>query len=56
MNASNARTAAIIMALVLVAHAVLAFTKARWYTGLVEVVGAVVLAWNWNVGRPRAAP
>ena len=32
-----------LMALVLIAHGVLAFTKMRWVTGLVELVGAIVL-------------
>jgi hypothetical protein len=52
----NARTAAIVMALILVAHAILAFTKWRWVTGLIEVVGAAVLAWHWNLSRRGTAP
>lgn len=36
---------------VLIAHALLAFTKMRWVTGLLELVVAAVLLWNWRQAR-----
>ena len=46
--------AALILAIVLIAHAVLAFTKLRWVTALLELIAAAVLLWNWWLGRANA--
>ena len=34
------------MAGVLIAHSILAFTKMRWVTGLLELIAAAVLLWQ----------
>lgn len=51
MNSRYAGLAALIIGLVLIAHAVLAFTKIRWVTGLLELIATAVLLWNWWVSR-----
>jgi hypothetical protein len=51
MNARFAGLTALIVGLVLIAHAALAFTKNRWVTGLVELVAAAVLLWHWWLRR-----
>jgi hypothetical protein len=43
--------AALILALVLIAHAILAFTKLRWVTALLELIAAAVLFWHWWLRR-----
>lgn len=51
--------AALVIAIVLLAHSVTAFYKLRWVTGLLEVVAALVLLWHWWLGRAarhRALP
>ena len=45
-----------VLGLVLAAHAVLALTKRRWVTCLLEVIVAVVLFWQqWQL-RQKPAP
>ena len=34
----------LVLGLVLIAHAILAFTKMRWVTGLLEVIAGIALA------------
>jgi hypothetical protein len=43
--------AALLVGFVLIAHAVLAFTKLRWVTALLELIAAGVLLWHWWLGR-----
>lgn len=47
----------LVLGLLLIAHAVLAFTKWRWVTGLLELVcgAALVLASRSGVARPVVA-
>jgi hypothetical protein len=55
MDARTVRAVALITALVVLAHAILAFTKMRWVTGLLEVVAAAVIVWQWRLlGQPRS--
>lgn len=57
MNTRMADIAALIAALVLIAHAILSFTKNRWVTALIELAAAAVLLWHWwSYRRPRATP
>jgi hypothetical protein len=51
MNRGVAGLVALIVGLAVLAHAVLAFTKIRWVTGLLEVIAAGVLLWHWWLGR-----
>ena len=51
MNSRNAGLAALITAILLLAHALFVFTKYRWVTGLVEVLAAGVLLWQWQIRR-----
>ena len=46
MNRRYALVAAAVTGGVLIAHSVLAFTKMRWVTGLLELVAAAVLCWQ----------
>ena len=55
MNRRPALLVAAITAGVLVAHSVLAFTKMRWVTGLLEVFAALVLWWQVWIGWKDAA-
>jgi hypothetical protein len=51
-----ADVAALVAALVLIAHAILAFTKNRWVTAVIELAAAAVLLWHWWLHRtPRTA-
>ena len=46
-----------VLGLVLVAHAVLALTKKRWVTCLLEIIVTVVLFWQmWQLRQQPAAP
>ena len=54
MRERFAGLAALIVGLALTAHAALAFTKNRWVTGSIELVGAVVLLWHWWLQRRTA--
>jgi hypothetical protein len=47
MNPRVPGLVALVVGFVLIAHAVLAFTKHRWVTGLVELIAAGVLLWHW---------
>ena len=51
MNRRYALVAAAVMAGVLIAHSILAFTKMRWVTGLLELIAAAVLLWQVWVFR-----
>ena len=51
MDARLPATVALLVGFLLLAHAVLAFTKWRWVTGALEVVAAAVLLWGWQRGR-----
>lgn len=51
MNRRYALVAAAVMGGVLVAHSILAFTKMRWVTGLLELIAAAVLYWQVLVFR-----
>ena len=56
MNARTAGLVALLVGLVLIAHAVLAFTKLRWVTALLELIAAGVLVWHWWLQRtPKTA-
>jgi len=55
MNRRYALLVAAITAGVLLAHSVLAFTKMRWVTGLLEIFAALVLWWQVWMGRKEAA-
>lgn len=55
MLSRYAGLAAVIVGIVLIAHAVLAFTKLRWVTALLELIAAAVLLWNWWQGRRAGA-
>jgi predicted MFS family arabinose efflux permease len=46
MNRRYALATAAVMGGVLIAHSILAFTKLRWVTGLLEVIAAAVLYWQ----------
>jgi len=46
MNRRYALAAAAVMGGVLIAHSILAFTKMRWVTGLLELLAAAVLFWQ----------
>jgi len=46
MNRRYPLAAAAVMGGVLIAHSILAFTKLRWVTGLLELVAAAVLFWQ----------
>ena len=53
--------ASLILAIVLIAHAVLAFTKLRWVTALLELITAALLLAHWwairgETARTPAAP
>lgn len=62
MKRRYALAAAAVMGAVLIAHSILAFTKMRWVTGLLELIAAAVLFWQLLVFRrevaapPSAAP
>ena len=56
MSSRYASIAALVIAIVLLGHSVTAFQKMRWVTGLLEVIAALVLFWNWWSGRTRKAP
>lgn len=45
MNRRYALATAAVMGGVLIAHSILAFTKMRWVTGLLELIVAAVLYW-----------
>jgi hypothetical protein len=45
----------LVLGLLLLAHAVLAFTKLRWVTGLLEVVCGLALVLASRAAAPRAA-
>lgn len=47
MNSRYPGLIALVVAIVVVAHAILAFTKLRWVTGLLELIAAGVLLWHW---------
>jgi hypothetical protein len=47
MNPRLPGLVALVVGLVIIAHAVLAFTKLRWVTGLLELIAAGVLLWQW---------
>jgi hypothetical protein len=47
MNSRLPGLIALVVGIVLIAHAALAFTKLRWVTGLLELVAAAVLLWHW---------
>lgn len=51
MNRRYALVTAAVMAGVLIAHSILAFTKMRWVTGLLELIAAAVLYWQVLVFR-----
>lgn len=53
MNARYAGIAALVLAIVLIAHAVLSFTKLRWVTALLELIAAAVMIWNWWLSRDQ---
>lgn len=56
MNRRYALVAAAVMAGVLIAHSILAFTKMRWVTGLLELIAAAVFLWQvWAFRRDVAA-
>ena len=55
MNRRYALAAAAVTGGVLVAHSVLAFTKLRWVTGLLELIAAAVLFWQVLVFRKEVA-
>lgn len=46
MNRRYALAAAAVMGGVLIAHSILAFTKLRWVTGVLEIAAAAVLFWQ----------
>lgn len=55
MNRRYALVTAAVMAGVLIAHSILAFTKMRWVTGLLELIAAAVLFWQvWAFRREVA--
>jgi hypothetical protein len=54
MNRRYALTAAAVLGGVLVAHSVLAFTKMRWVTGLLEIIAAAVFFWQVLVFKSEA--
>lgn len=49
-----------VFSVILVAHAVLALTKHRWVTCLIELIAAAILFWQlralWRGPVPTAAP
>lgn len=55
MNRRYALVAAAVMAGVLIAHSILAFTKMRWVTGLLELIAAAVLLWQVVAFRREVA-
>ena len=55
MNRRYALAAAAVMGGVLIAHSILAFTKLRWVTGLLELITAAVLFWQVIVFRRDVA-
>ena len=56
MNRRYALAAAAVMGGVLVAHSILAFTKMRWVTGLLELIAAAVFFWLVFVFRGEVTP
>lgn len=46
---------AAVMGGILIAHSILAFTKMRWVTGLLELIAAAVLYWQVLVFRREIA-
>ena len=55
MNRRYALVAAAVMGGILIAHSVLAFTKMRWVTGLLELIAAAVLYWQVLVFKREVA-
>ena len=55
MNRRYALAVAAVMGGVLVAHSILAFTKMRWVTGLLELLAAAVFFWLVFVFRAEVA-
>jgi hypothetical protein len=56
MNRRYALVAAAVMGGVLIAHSILAFTKMRWVTGLLELIAAAVFFWQvWAFRKEVAA-
>ena len=55
MNRRYALVAAAVVAGVLIAHSILAFTKMRWVTGLLELIAAAVLLWQVVAFRREVA-
>lgn len=56
MNQRLTTAVVFVLGLVLIAHAVLALTKKRWVTCLLEIVVALVLLWQqWRL-RQVATP
>lgn len=55
MNRRYALAAAALMGVVLIAHSILAFTKMRWVTGLLELLAAAVLYWQVLAFRGNVA-
>ena len=55
MNRRYALAVAAVMGGVLVAHSILAFTKMRWVTGLLELLAAAVFFWLVFVFRGEVA-
>ena len=55
MNRRYALAAAAVTGGVLIAHGILAFTKLRWVTGLLELIAAAVLYWQVLVFRREVA-
>ena len=55
MNRRYALAAAAVMGGVLIAHSILAFTKMRWVTGLLELLAAAILFWQVVAFRREVA-
>ena len=55
MNRRYALAAAAVMGAVLIAHSILAFTKMRWVTGLLELIAAAVFFWQVLVFKREVA-
>jgi hypothetical protein len=55
MNRRYALVAAAVMGAILIAHSILAFTKLRWVTGLLEVIAAAVFYWQVLVFKREVA-
>lgn len=55
MSARLPHMLALLMGFVLIAHAVLAYTKLRWVTATLELAAAAILFWQWYVARGATA-